>query len=341
MDSLAALFIGYSIFSALSLGLTHFRGETYRGLSMARVAGLILLLALAILQGAHFAQLQWNWAAPEATWYRATLFVVAPAFYLFSRPLLEPAAQTPAKVALALHAAPSLIAWALPRYWALPLAFMVGAAYLAWLARRLYTLRAERANFPLEFLLLGSVFFIALGVAVLGIWVDTLPKGWFVSVYACAIGLAFLLVQVTLGLRPQLPAEVRDTAQVAYATTTLARVDCDDALTRLAELMHSERLYIDPDLSLGRLAGRLQLSGHQLSELMNNRLGKSFSRYLRERRIDAAKAMLIDEAKASVLSVGLSVGFTSQSNFYEAFRDIEGCTPGQYRKLHLPARATP
>jgi AraC-like DNA-binding protein len=34
-----------------------------------------------------------------------------------------------------------------------------------------------------------------------------------------------------------------------------------------------------------------------------------------------------------VLAVGLNVGFTSKSNFYEAFREIEGMTPGQYRKL--------
>ena len=67
---------------------------------------------------------------------------------------------------------------------------------------------------------------------------------------------------------------------------------------------------------------------------MNGRLGKGFSRYLREQRIGAAKAMLLDEPSASVLAVGLSVGFTSQSNFYEAFREIEGTTPGQYRKLN-------
>jgi AraC-like DNA-binding protein len=96
-------------------------------------------------------------------------------------------------------------------------------------------------------------------------------------------------------------------------------------------------VYVDPELSLAGLAGRLGLSSHQLSELVNSRLGKGFSRYLRERRVDAAKAMLLAEPKASVLSVGLSVGFTSQSNFYEAFREIEGSTPGQYRKLNADA----
>jgi transcriptional regulator GlxA family with amidase domain len=102
----------------------------------------------------------------------------------------------------------------------------------------------------------------------------------------------------------------------------------------LDTLMRADRIYVDPELSLPSLAERLELNTHQLSELMNTRLGKSFSRYLREQRISATKAMLCDEPSASVLSVGLSAGFTSQSNFYEAFREIEGMTPGQYRKLH-------
>ena len=70
---------------------------------------------------------------------------------------------------------------------------------------------------------------------------------------------------------------------------------------------------------------------------MNVHLGKSFARFLREQRVAAARRMLVAEPSASVLSVGLSVGFSAQSNFYEAFREIEGMTPGQFRKLTLMA----
>ncbi len=329
------------MFSALALALTHFRGEQYRDQVTARSAGLVLLLALSMLQGAHFAWLQFDQAWPATALYRATLFIVAPAFFLFSRPILQPQAEGTPGWMVGVHVAPAFVAWVLPGSLAMPSAFAIGAGYLAWLARSLYALRRERANFHLELLLLGSVFAVAFCVAVLGVWVEALPDRLFFSLYASAIGLAFLLVQVALGLRPQLSAEVRESAQAAYANTTLAKIDCEDALARLADLMQSERLYIDPDLSLAGLADRLGLSAHQLSELVNTRLGKGFSRYLRERRVEAAKAMLLAEPKASVLSVGLSVGFTSQSNFYEAFREIEGSTPGQYRKHRTPAGAPP
>lgn len=340
MTALALLLIGHAVFSAITLAWTHLRAEPYREAPLARAAGLVLLLALAGLQLAHLAWLQFDVPATATPLYRATLFVVAPAFWLFSRPVLLPHAENPAPWVLALHGAPVLLGAAWPGPWAWPLAFALGAGYLAWLARQLLRLREQRANFHVELLLLGVVFAVALAVAVLGVWAQALPGRLFVALYACAIGLAFVLVQLALGLRPQLPAEVRDSARAAYTSTTLARVDCDDALARLQALVQGQRLYIDPDLSLPGLAARLGLSPHQLSELVNTRLGKGLARYLRECRVEAAKAMLLAEPRASVLSVGLSVGFTSQSNFYEAFRDIEGSTPGQYRKLHA-AGATP
>lgn len=336
MDALAVLLIGFSVFSALTLAITHFRGEAYRDLPQARHAGLLLLLALAALQVAHFAQLhvQLAWTATPA--YRVTLFVVAPAFFLFSRPILEPAREGLAGWQIGAHAAPALGAAFIPAPLAWPMAFTLGAGYLLWLARRLYPLRDSRAHFRVELLLLGVAFGLAVGMAGLGLWVDARQDRLLLSLYASAIGLAFLLVQLTLGLRPRLSEDVRDTARTAYAHTTLAKVDCEAALARLDGLMRAQRLYADPDLDLAGVAQRLGLGTHQLSELVNSRLGKGFSRYLREQRVAAAQAMLVAEPRASVLSVGLSVGFTSTSNFYDAFREIAGCTPGQFRKLQGP-----
>lgn len=334
MTSLAILLIGFSIFSAITLVLTHFRNEHYQDRPVSRIMGPILLLALTGLQVAHFSWLYLDQAWVTALPYRLMLFAVAPAFFLFSQPLLIPQAQPSIRPALLWHAAPIAISPLLPGDQALPLAFIAGAAYLLWLARSLYRLRRERARFHLEILLLGGVFIIAIGVSILGLVQTALPEKLFFSLYAIAIGLAFFLVQTALGLRPQLSTEVSEAVQTAYASTTLANVDCDAALVKLHTLMQTDRVYVDSELSLPGLAEHLELSAHQLSELINDRLGKGFSRYLREQRIAAAKTMLCSEPSASVLSVGLSVGFTSQSNFYEAFREIEGMPPGQYRKLN-------
>jgi AraC-like DNA-binding protein len=339
MTSLALLLIGFSLFSALLLALTHFRREHYQDQPWARIMGLALLLALSCLQLAHFGWLYLDLAWVETTFYRMTLFAVAPAFYLFSHPLLHPQSASSGNWKQLWHGLPVLLAPMLPGTVALPMAFIIGAGYLLWLARSLYALRQDRAGFRSEMLLLGMVFAVAIAVSVLGLVQSALPGKLFYSLYAISIGAAFLLVQLTLGMRPELSAEVSEVARESYASSTLTHVDCEAMLYRLHNLMQDERAYEDEALSLPKLAETLGLSPHQLSELMNTRLGKGFSRYLREQRIAAARKMLLDEPSASVLSVGLSVGFTSQSNFYEAFREIEGMTPGQFRRLNIPEKS--
>ena len=127
--------------------------------------------------------------------------------------------------------------------------FFVGAGYLVWLARSLYAIRHERTNFRREMALLGGVFAIAVGVSVIGFLQWSLPGKLFVSLYAISIGAAFLLVQLVLGLRPQLSAEVSDAAQTAYSNSTLGNVDCDTMLLKLDELMTKDRVFVDSDLS--------------------------------------------------------------------------------------------
>jgi len=79
----------------------------------------------------------------------------------------------------------------------------------------------------------------------------------------------------------------------------------------------------------------MELSVHQLSELINSNFDYSFPRYIREHRIREAKELLINEPNSSVLSISMMTGFKSQSNFYTAFKEITGFSPGQYRKNSL------
>lgn len=333
MQTLALLLIGFSLFSALSLALTHFRCSAYQGQTTSQILGLILLAALAGLQWQHYQYLQYtDFAAVHDTLYRVLLFSVAPAFYLFSKPLLH--AQQHFHPLQLLHLCPVLIAAFLPHDIALPLSFAIGAGYLLWLAKSLYALRVQRTRFKLEIAILGAVFIIALLVMVLGLSLPMMPDQVFYTLYASAIGCAFLLVSIALSFAPQLSEEVVEAARETYANSTLSNIDCDASLQQLQTLMEQENLYQQQDLALSSLAERMGLTHHQLSELINTRLGKGFSRYIREYRVEAAKTMLLDEPNASVLSVGLSVGFTSQSNFYDAFREITGITPGQFRKLN-------
>jgi AraC family transcriptional regulator len=88
----------------------------------------------------------------------------------------------------------------------------------------------------------------------------------------------------------------------------------------------------DP-LTLADLAREACLSPYHFSRLFREATGWPPHRYLVERRIEAAQAMLRD-GRASLAEVALDAGFGSQANFARTFRAVTGLTPGQYREMH-------
>ena len=327
----AVLLIGYSIFAVVPITLVNFSQSYYHTFHLERVMGIVLLLALAGIQLIHFVYLQYDLYLIHGMLYYCLLYIIAPTFYLLSKPLLF--AEHHSGWRWGFHFLPLLVISFLPQYFVVPLSFLVGAGYLLWLVRSVYALRAQRNRFKLELWVLGGVFLIAVGVALLGLGVFALTEAWFITLYSTAIGCAFLLVNIVLAKSPQLTTDIIDVARETYAVSTLSQVNCDEKLEELNNLMEHDRVYQWAELDLAMLAEKVELSGHQLSELININLGKSFSRYIREYRVNEAKSLLVTKPSQSVLSIGMTVGFTAQSNFYAAFREIVGMTPGQYRKL--------
>lgn len=332
MHTLSLLLIGFSVFGAFILALTHLRDEPYRGQLIPQAMGMLLLLALAGLQFGHFVYLDRHADFVFGPVYRALLFLVAPTFYLASRPWLE--ARSGARPIELLHLSPVIVAPFLPFSLALPFAFAIGGAYVLWLAKSVYALRKQRIQFQWAFWVLVCAFVLALGVLVVGLGAPLISTTLFFELYASAIGMAFLLLSLALGRSPRLLNDVADAARATYVSSTLAQLDCPRLLKQLTELMGDERVYEQSDLNLPILAARMAISPHQLSELINVHLGKGFSRYVREYRVEAAKCLLLSKPAMSVLTVGMQVGFSSQSNFYDAFRELTGMTPGQFRKIN-------
>ena len=297
---------------------------------IARASGVVLLVALAALQVAHG-----QWLLQHAGWagsrsYVALLFVAAAACFLFFRGALQPRGSEQAWHLVAF--APALLALVLPASVAIPLAFACGVAGAVRLAMLVHRLRAQRARFRLELGVFAAHAAIALAVLSFGLASPWIGFAAFFLAYAILIGVG-LFASLYLLLRfPDLPARAAEAVATAYAVSTLSRVDREEALARLRRAMDDERAWLDENLGLASLAAQVGLSPHQLSELVNTQFGVGFSRWVRGHRVEAARRMLLDEPDASVLSIGLAVGFTSQSNFYAAFREITGEVPGRYRR---------
>ncbi len=126
-----------------------------------------------------------------------------------------------------------------------------------------------------------------------------------------------------------------ETRKASYEKSRITGLDVDVICTRLNELMHDEKVFADEDLSLRDLAGELGISAHQLSEILNEKMKKNFNTFVNEYRVDEAKNMLVEEPGRSILSVGIAVGFNSNTTFCTVFSKIAGESPSHYRKRRL------
>lgn len=103
-------------------------------------------------------------------------------------------------------------------------------------------------------------------------------------------------------------------------------------LKDLDTLMLEKRIFTDPTLKLKSVADRLDIPSHQLSQLLNDNLGKGFKPFINEHRIKAACVLLGTQHQLSLEGIGYEVGFRSKSTFFTTFKKIMKITPAQYQQ---------
>jgi AraC-like DNA-binding protein len=119
-----------------------------------------------------------------------------------------------------------------------------------------------------------------------------------------------------------------------YAKSGLDSTALQSVMRRLTDLMTTEQVYLQSDLTLPQLAARLDCSVNHLSQAINAGFGVGFFDFINQYRIQEATGMLRrDKPRApAILNIALSVGFNSTSTFYAAFKKTTGQTPAQYRR---------
>ncbi len=330
-NHLSGLLAGFSVFACLILlsAYLFFLPDMRKSVG-GKVACTALLLGLAVIQLAHYAYFSEQTALLNYRGYGLVLTLIPPAFYFFSRVTLF--SHVNYHAADTLHAAPILLAAFVPVSALPPLAFMFGTAYTFWFARVVLKMRGQGKRFRFELFFFGMFAVMALGALMLGLALPSLDPHIFYTAYGNAISIAILLIVAALLFFPELLSDLLLITELAYAKSKLNGVDTNAKLLQLGQLMTVDKHFQNEDLSLSNLADSLALSSHQLSELINSHFGHGFPRYIREQRVNEAKRLLVNEPNTSVLAISMETGFKSQSNFYTAFKEITGLSPGQFRK---------
>lgn len=110
----------------------------------------------------------------------------------------------------------------------------------------------------------------------------------------------------------------------------------DDRVAKTkAAIVHSmevKQVFLDPDLSIQKLGGMLQISPLLLSAVVNQEFGKNFRNLINDYRLADVKKKLRDPANShlSIAGIAYESGFNSEASFFRIFKLAEGISPKEY-----------
>ncbi|WP_312300031.1 AraC family transcriptional regulator [Chryseobacterium sp.] len=211
--------------------------------------------------------------------------------------------------------------------------YTVWSVFVFLAAYQYYNFSKQNHKNPSQF-----VFPVLISNIIIFLTYQLISTGW-VQIYCAGGSLVFSFVLYANFLilfnkkYQQLP--VKGTER--YSNKKISGAQASSFTIKLERLMHSEELYKNPNLKLGDLASRMNMSAHQLSQLLNDNLGKSFSTYINEYRIDEACEKIENGSYFKIEEIGYEVGFNSKSTFFSTFKKIKNTTPLLYKQSQSPS----
>jgi len=167
---------------------------------------------------------------------------------------------------------------------------------------------------------------IAMGFAWRPLWFSVTQNG---AAFLLVVTLVFWLTKASAQALTFDRSQSSPTASIKAYDTRLEK--------RLSTLIN-EGVFLEPDLSIGGLAQKMEVPEHQVRALINGGLGyRNFRAFLNEHRLATAKATLSDPAKVDeqILTIAMDSGFASLASFNRTFKLSENMTPSDYRAAAL------
>ncbi len=121
-----------------------------------------------------------------------------------------------------------------------------------------------------------------------------------------------------------------------YERSALREDEINKTWQQLTVCFEQDLAYMREDLNLSQLAELLQVTSHELSQVINLRSGGNFYELVNRYRINKAQQLLRNpnNQHRKLLDIAMEVGYKSQSTFYSQFSKHSGTTPRKYREKH-------
>lgn len=130
---------------------------------------------------------------------------------------------------------------------------------------------------------------------------------------------------------------IKNGEAASYQKSGLTDAEAQNHLKNLLEMMEADKPYLNSDLTLRELAGKLSMSTHNLSEILNTRINQNFYDFINRYRVEEVKRRLAENEskKFNLIAIAFDSGFNSKSSFNTIFKKQTGATPSEYRKQLL------
>jgi len=104
--------------------------------------------------------------------------------------------------------------------------------------------------------------------------------------------------------------------------------------TDLVRSMETDKLYLNPKLSIVNVSEKLNIPRQYISEVLNEYMDTSFQDFVNEYRVEEFVTRLKNDQNNhfTLLGIATDVGFNSKSSFNAVFKKHKGLTPTQFKK---------
>ncbi|MGM9846847.1 MAG: helix-turn-helix domain-containing protein [Muribaculaceae bacterium] len=106
----------------------------------------------------------------------------------------------------------------------------------------------------------------------------------------------------------------------------------ENLMCRIDDLIQKELLYKIPNLTVAMIAVKLSKNHRVVSEVISRCRGKNFKRYINEKRIEEAAALISSGwlQDHTIDALAEECGFGNRVNFYRVFKLIKGVAPTEF-----------
>ncbi len=145
------------------------------------------------------------------------------------------------------------------------------------------------------------------------------------------------LILVALVYFAIISPEIFSSFKEKYLGSPLSRKESGELALKIETLLRETGLFLEPDISLEKLAAETGTSQKKVSQAINQHLGSNFYDFINSLRVEQASRMLGDPQYAAqpIKYIMYDCGFSNKVSFNKAFKDRTGMTPSEFRNRQV------